>query len=120
MLTFRSILCPVDFSDQSQLALRWAVALAVRRQSRLTVLAAIDPFLAEPPKCAMPRPREAETEPALREFINAAPQEMATWTPQPAFDVRTGDATEMILEAATRLGPPAFAASSSAFLPTWL
>ena len=30
MVVLRSILCPVDFSDQSRQALRWAAALAVQ------------------------------------------------------------------------------------------
>ena len=33
MRTLRSILCAVDFSDQSQQALRWAMALSVQHQS---------------------------------------------------------------------------------------
>ncbi|HLG55578.1 MAG TPA: universal stress protein [Vicinamibacterales bacterium] len=47
MLMLRSVLCPVDFSDQSLHALRWAVALAAQNQSRLIVLTAIEPLLAE-------------------------------------------------------------------------
>lgn len=103
MLTLRSILCPVDFSDQSLHALRWAVALAARNQSRLIVLTAVDPLLAE---AARTRLRldlaKAETEPALREFVKAALPETAPWAPQTAFDVRIGDSSEMILQAAAR------------------
>jgi nucleotide-binding universal stress UspA family protein len=36
--TLISILCPVDFSDQSHKALRWAVALAARYGSRLVIV----------------------------------------------------------------------------------
>ena len=53
MLTLRSILCPVDFSDQSQEALRWAVALAAQHRSRLTVLTAVDPLLAQAAKARL-------------------------------------------------------------------
>ena len=47
MMSLRTILCPIDFSDQSHRALRWAEALAWRHQSRLILLTALDPLLAE-------------------------------------------------------------------------
>ena len=43
---FRSILCPVDFSGDSQAALRYADAVARRTGGRLTVLYVNDPWLA--------------------------------------------------------------------------
>jgi nucleotide-binding universal stress UspA family protein len=73
MLTLRSILCPVDFSDHSQHALRWAVALAVRNQSGLTILTAVDPLLAEAARARLKQDLvKTETEPALRELSQAA------------------------------------------------
>jgi len=42
---FTSVLCPVDFSDQSRLALRHAEALALRTRAALTVVYANDPLL---------------------------------------------------------------------------
>ena len=103
MLTLRSILCPVDFSDQSQQALRWAVALAAQHQSRLTVLTAVDPLLAQAAKArfSLDLPA-AETEPALREFVRAALPATVSWAPETGIDVRVGDASEVILEAADR------------------
>jgi hypothetical protein len=50
MTALRSILNPIDFSDQSRHALRWAEALASRHRSRLIVLAAVDPLLVEAAK----------------------------------------------------------------------
>ena len=47
MIALRSLLCPVDFSEQSGHALRWAKTLARRTKGRLTVLSAVDPLLAE-------------------------------------------------------------------------
>jgi nucleotide-binding universal stress UspA family protein len=42
---FRSLLCAVDFSEHSRLALQYAAALASRRDTALTVLYANDPLL---------------------------------------------------------------------------
>ena len=42
---FRSILCPVDFSAQSRMALRYAAALATRSHGRLSILYVNDPLL---------------------------------------------------------------------------
>ena len=42
---FRSILCPIDFSDQSRLALRYAAAVARRSHGRLSILYVNDPLL---------------------------------------------------------------------------
>jgi Universal stress protein family len=47
MRIFRSIVCPVDFSEHSVQALRLAVGLAGRDQARLTVLTVNEPLLVE-------------------------------------------------------------------------
>jgi nucleotide-binding universal stress UspA family protein len=103
MLTLRSILCAVDFSDQSQEALRWAVTLAVQHQSRLTVFTAVDPLLAQAAKArfSLDLPA-AETAPALREFVKGVLPAHASWTLDTGIDVRVGDAAELILDAADR------------------
>jgi universal stress protein A len=100
-MTLRTILCPVDFSDQSRLALRWAQALASRHQSRLVVLTAVDPLLAEAARVRLGLDLAAsEVEPALREFVRT------TWPDETrgrdaVVDVRVGDPTDVILSAAT-------------------
>ena len=43
---FRSILCPVDFSEYSAVALRYAAVLAKRSAGRLHVFSVNDPMLA--------------------------------------------------------------------------
>ena len=43
----RSVLCPIDFSDSSRGALRYAAAVAARLGARLTLLAVNDPLLIE-------------------------------------------------------------------------
>lgn len=42
---FASVLCPVDFSEHSRLALQYAAAIAARGRGRLRVLFVNDPFL---------------------------------------------------------------------------
>src|SRR4051812_8248938 len=42
---FRSLLCPIDFSEHSRLALRYAEAIASRRNATLRVIYANDPLL---------------------------------------------------------------------------
>jgi universal stress protein A len=42
---FRAILCPVDFSAQSRIALRYAAALAARSHGHLSILYVNDPLL---------------------------------------------------------------------------
>jgi nucleotide-binding universal stress UspA family protein len=102
-VNLRSLVCPVDFSEPSQQALRWAVALAARYRSRLTVLTAVDPLLAEAARERFGMDlAKGETEPALREFARAVVPEHASWTPSMTFDVRVGDPSDVILEAARR------------------
>jgi nucleotide-binding universal stress UspA family protein len=103
MWALRSILCPVDFSEESQNALRWAVALAAKHQSRLTVLNVVDQLLVRAAQARYGRDLpKAETEPALRSFVTAALPPAAAWVPTPLIDARVGDPSNVILETADR------------------
>jgi nucleotide-binding universal stress UspA family protein len=94
----RSILSPVDFSEQSRQALRWAGAFATRFRSRLTVLNAVDPLLAEAAKIRFGRDLASEeTEPALREFVAATWPGKADPTASAIFRVAVGEPTAVIL-----------------------
>jgi universal stress protein A len=100
MLTLRTILCPIDFSDHSRQALRWADALAGRHQSRLVVLTAVDPLLAEAATVRLGLDLAVtEVEPALREFARATWRDSARGG-DAAFHVGVGDPADVILEAA--------------------
>jgi nucleotide-binding universal stress UspA family protein len=101
MTTWGTILCPIDLSDQSRHALRWAGALASRHQSRLIVLTAVDPLLAEAAKVRLGLDlATTEVEPALREFVRTTcPGE--TRACDPVFYVRVGDPADVILDTAT-------------------
>lgn len=72
MLTVRSILCPVDLSEQSRQALLWASVIARNRGGELIVLSVIEPLLAQAAgiRLGVDLARE-EAEPALREFVDA-------------------------------------------------
>jgi nucleotide-binding universal stress UspA family protein len=102
MLPFRSILCPVDFSDESRSALRCAAALAMKFQGELIVLNALEPLLDHAARTrygldlAM-----AETEPALREFVKPVLPAGAN-LPKVEYVVRVGDASTVILDAAAK------------------
>lgn len=103
MPKLRSVLCPVDFSDHSRRALSWGVAFASRYHCRLTVLTAVDPLLAEAARVRLKLDLlQSETEPALREFVKAVVPDGAAWAPGIAFDVRVGDPSNAILDAANQ------------------
>ena len=104
MLSFRSILCPVDFSEASQQALQAAAALAARFQSQVTVLSAVEPLLAYAAEVHHQRNlATTETEPALREFVTATLPD-ASLAAKISIVVRVGEPSQMILETADREG----------------
>lgn len=101
-MNLRSIVCPVDFSEPSQQALRWAAAFASRFDGRLTILTAVDPLLAEAARARLNLDLpHSETGPALREFARKAIGEDGA-TANVSFDVRVGQPAEVILESAAR------------------
>jgi len=97
---FRSIVCPVDFSEHSVQALRLAVGLAGRDQARLTVLTVNEPLLVEAAAAAQ-YGAEYVTHEAATElhglFLSLLPSG-ASWAPVPDVVVRTGRAENEILE----------------------
>lgn len=97
----RSILCPIDFSETSRHALRWAEALARRSHAGLTVLSVVEPLLADAARVRFGLDlATSETGPALREFA------AATWPNDPTrlagatFIVQVGEPADVIAEAA--------------------
>ena len=102
-MNLHSILSPIDFSEQSRLALRWAGAFATRFNARLTIASVVDPVLAEASRIRSGRDTvKAETEAALREFVAATWREGAP--AHTAFDTTVGDAATAIQEIADAHG----------------
>ena len=102
MAPFRSILCPVDFSEHSVQALRLAVGLAGRDQARLTVLTVNDPLLVDAAAVQYgPDYVGQEAEKALRGLFHSLVPLLPGWVPGPQFVVRTGIPDAEILACAT-------------------
>ena len=71
MLRRQSLLCPIDFSNPSRAALRYATAIAERFQMRLTLLTVNDPLLAEAAALrAGPEWLPGDSERELRRFFD--------------------------------------------------
>lgn len=93
-----TVLCPVDFSDESRNALRWARVVADRRGATLIVLHAVEPLLAEAAKVHSGVTLDgSETEAALREFVSTTAAEGKTPLDRVTFRVRVGDPADVIL-----------------------
>ena len=103
--TFRSILCPVDFSTHSRAALRYAVATADRFGGRVTVMFVNDPLLLA---------AASRTSNGRRQFVERTRVELARFVKQTiataprttnkiAIVVVAGNPAEEILRTAKRL-----------------
>jgi nucleotide-binding universal stress UspA family protein len=101
MLRLDSIVCSVDFSEQSGQALRWAAALASGHDARLTVVTAVEPLLANAAKVRLGVDLvRTETEPALREFVEGVLPRAGG--EGPALVARAGEPDDVILDTAAR------------------
>jgi nucleotide-binding universal stress UspA family protein len=101
-VTLTSILCPVDFSDHAERALRYASALAAMTGAHLTVLTVTDPLLDAAARATGDHERlHAQTQDALAALLaRHAPTGGRTAEP-PAVAVVVGDPADAILAQAT-------------------
>lgn len=98
---FRSILCAVDFSEHSALALQYAAVLARRVAGSLTALHVVDPLLAAAASAALhDRELMARSERELRRFADAYLTEAAGVAVARSERVRLGPPADEILAAA--------------------
>ena len=101
--TFRSILCAVDFSRQSAMALRYAAALARTSRAHLVAVFALDPLLSAAAAAAYDTPALSGTALVeLRRFVRATLGSDATATL--SCEVVVGKPARAIVAAADRLG----------------
>jgi nucleotide-binding universal stress UspA family protein len=100
---FRSVLCPVDFSDHSAAALRYAAVLAKRSSGRLHVLHVNDPMLAAAAAVAFADQDYAKVALAeLRPFVAKALPATTKKAIAIRYAVETGDPARLIASAADR------------------
>ena len=99
---FRTILCPVDFSDASRVALQFAGAVAERFRGKLVVLFVNDPLLVAAAAAAYDeRGLAATTMKELGRFVERALK--GRGGPSPSCRVALGNPAREILKAAKRL-----------------
>jgi universal stress protein A len=103
MMTFRSILCPIDFSSHSREALRHAVAMAQRFDSRVTVMFVEDPLLIAAVSGSSAGQVVARTKLELERFVTRAVAAVRPAQNEIARVVATGDPADEILRTARRL-----------------
>ena len=99
---FRHILCPVDFSRHSRVALRYASALAERSGGKLTVVTVTDPMLAAAAAAAMAPDiyrLDTLTMRELRRFVSSA---LGPSVASATLDVVVGHPAEQIDRIARR------------------
>ena len=101
---FRSILCPIDFSEPSALALRYAAAIANRSAGRLHVLYVNDPLLVAAAAVALgDRTLASEALSELPTFVAKAIPAGAIKTAALKYVVETGPPDRTIVATARRL-----------------
>jgi nucleotide-binding universal stress UspA family protein len=102
---FRSVLCPVDFSEHSRLALRYAEAIAARAKTTLTVTYANDPLLVAAAAAALhDRQLAVRSASELRRFIDETlAAQSAGKRRRVKSVVSTGQPADEILKAAARI-----------------
>ena len=106
MLAVRSILCPVDFSETSRQALRWAATIARRHGGELTVLSVVEPLLAQAAGIRLHVDlAQGDVEPALQDFVEATLRGRLRQASRVRMEVMVGDTPEAILKTARRLKP---------------
>jgi nucleotide-binding universal stress UspA family protein len=91
MFPLKSIVCPVDFSEASRDALRWAMALAGRDRATLRVLSVIEPIVTEAGAIAYDLDSlEAATSQSLIDFVKKTAPSGAAWWSEPLLEIRIG------------------------------
>ncbi len=99
---FRSVLCPIDFSEHSRRALQYAVAVASRGRASLTAFYVNDPLLMAAALVLHDRQLAKRSESELDAFVDATVPARARTALRLTTGVATGDPGDQILKAARR------------------
>jgi universal stress protein A len=102
MFAFRKILCPVDYSDASKSAVRYAVELAEPLQAEIHLLSVI-PHIPVGPDMSVPYiPTEPHEIEASYEDLNKLKKELIPDSIKSKLSVISGDISQTILQVAER------------------
>jgi len=100
---FRSVLCPIDFSEESRLALRYAEAIALRGKATLSVTYANDPLLIAAAAAALHDRHVAKRSgQELHDFVESTLSTHARKALRIRTRVSIGDPCDEIMKAAIR------------------
>jgi len=100
MTSVRSILCPIDFSQHSRSALRYAAVVASHFGAGLTVVTVSDPLLAEVAEFSATSGLAENIERELRQFVHHTLESRPTPLPEPALVTAVGKPAPEILRVA--------------------
>jgi nucleotide-binding universal stress UspA family protein len=96
---FKSILCPVDFSAHSELALRYAIDVAALTGAHLTIVTAVDPFLdAASSAAGHAEALMRQTQEEIQNLLSRISSTRGRLREAPGIAVVKGDAGEEILK----------------------
>jgi nucleotide-binding universal stress UspA family protein len=99
---FSSVLCPVDFSERSERALRYSIALAGHVRGRLTAIHVAHPLLVEAAAAgADVSVVTGDINRELQSEVAKVSGDAGAWAPQVATRIATGDPAATIVEYAT-------------------
>ena len=95
---FKSVLCPVDFSEHSERALGYAIDLAALTGAHLTIMTAVDPFLEAASSAAgHSQALTQQTQEEMQQLLGRLGEARGMLREAPAIAVVTGDAgTEIV------------------------
>jgi nucleotide-binding universal stress UspA family protein len=95
---FKSVLCPVDFSEHSERALGYAIDLAALTGAHLTIMTAVDPFLEAASSAAgHSQALTQQTQEEMQQLLGRLGAARGRLREAPGIAVVTGDAgTEIV------------------------
>ena len=102
---FKSILCPVDFSEHSERALRYAIDLAALTGAHLTIMTAVDPFLdAASSAAGHAETFQQQTQAEMQELLSRITGGESKLREAPGIAVIKGDPGQAVLDQITEFG----------------